>query len=140
MALISSYVGWSGRSALNLAAMMTRRSLAAMSAVEGSVLAVYQGAVRRRPAMSAGSWPAVAYQSMARVWQASWKGMVRRTAPAVRLRACPAPKTCAAVAFRSVVTRARSYPVSDLSRMRMTWTRQAPKTEYHRQVTAAAEM
>ena len=34
-ALIPSGVGWSGRDALNLAAMMTRRSLAAMSAVGG---------------------------------------------------------------------------------------------------------
>lgn len=39
----SSGVGWSGRVALNLAAMMTRRSLAAMSAVDGWVLVVYQG-------------------------------------------------------------------------------------------------
>jgi len=27
-------------------------------------------------------------------WQASWNGTVRSTARAVRLRACPAPKTC----------------------------------------------
>ena len=43
--------------------------------------------------MSAGSWPAVVYQQVAIAWQASWKGTVRPTARAVRLRACPAPKT-----------------------------------------------
>jgi len=42
--LISSGVGWSGRDTLNLAAMMTRRSLAAMSAVDGWALVAYQGA------------------------------------------------------------------------------------------------
>jgi len=31
---------------------------------------------------------------MARVWQARVNGTVARTARAVRLRACPAPKTC----------------------------------------------
>jgi predicted RNA polymerase sigma factor len=45
--LISSGVGWSGRDALNLAAMMTRRSLAAMSAVDGWALLAYQGAQSR---------------------------------------------------------------------------------------------
>ena len=99
-----------------------------MSAVDGWFLVRYQGARARRSSMSAGSWPATAYQIVARVWQASWKGMVRRTAFAVRLRARPAPKTClassiaismdhlaayrsmtrAAVAAVSVVTRARS--------------------------------
>src|SRR4029077_9836770 len=53
--LISSRVGWSGRDALNLAAMMTRRSLAAMSAVDGWALVVYKGARARWPATSAGS-------------------------------------------------------------------------------------
>jgi hypothetical protein len=42
--------------------------------------------------------------------------------------------------FFSVVTRARSYPVFDLSRMRMTVKGRVPATEYHRQVTAAAAM
>ena len=66
-------------------------------------------------------------QQVAMAWQASWNGTVRSTARAVRLRACPAPKTCrassiatsmdhllayrsitwAAVAAVSVVTRAR---------------------------------
>ncbi|HYV32014.1 MAG TPA: hypothetical protein VEO53_13035, partial [Candidatus Binatia bacterium] len=46
--LISSGVGWSGRDALNLAAMMTRRSLAAMSVVAGSALLVYHGESERR--------------------------------------------------------------------------------------------
>jgi len=45
--LISSGVGWSGRDALNLAAMMTRRSLAAMSAVDGWALLAYQRARAR---------------------------------------------------------------------------------------------
>jgi hypothetical protein len=35
----------------------------------------------------------VAYQQTAMTWQASMKGMVRSTAAAVQLRACPAPKT-----------------------------------------------
>jgi hypothetical protein len=41
--LISSGVGWSGRDARNLAAMRTRRSLPAMSAVDGWALLAYQG-------------------------------------------------------------------------------------------------
>ncbi len=65
-----------------------------MSAVDGWVLRAYQGARARRASMSAGSCPAVAYQLVARVWQASWNGTVRSTARAVRLLACPAPKTC----------------------------------------------
>ena len=65
-----------------------------MSAVEGWVFSRYQGARLRCSVTSAGSCPAVAYQVMARAWQASWKGTVRRTALASRLRACPAPKTC----------------------------------------------
>jgi hypothetical protein len=44
MAWISSGVGWSGRDALNLAAMRTRRSLPSMSAMDGWVLRAYQGA------------------------------------------------------------------------------------------------
>jgi hypothetical protein len=47
MTLISSGVGWLGRDALNLAAMRTRRSLPAMSAVDGWTLVVYQGARAR---------------------------------------------------------------------------------------------
>lgn len=67
-----------------------------MSVVDGSVLVVYQGASRRRAVTSSGWWPAVAYQMIARVWQISVKGSVRRTAAATRLRACPAPRTCLA--------------------------------------------
>jgi hypothetical protein len=67
-----------------------------MSAVAGAVLVLYQGAAARRSSMSAGSWPAVAYQVTAMAWQASWNGTVRRTAFAVRLRACPAPNSCLA--------------------------------------------
>jgi hypothetical protein len=74
--------------------MMTRRSLAVMSAVDGSVFVVYQGASRRRASASAGWWPAVAYQQTATAWQASMNGSVRSTAAAVRLRACPVPNSC----------------------------------------------
>src|SRR5207245_2861113 len=82
MAWISSHVGWSRRDGLNRAAMMTRRSLAAMSAVDGWVLVVYQGARRRRASVSAGWCPAVAYQVTATAWQARAKGRVRSTAAA----------------------------------------------------------
>ena len=58
-----------------------------MSAVDGSALDAYQGALVRRSSTSAGSWPAVAYQRMAMAWQASWNGTVRSTAAATRLRA-----------------------------------------------------
>ena len=64
-----------------------------MSAVDGWVFVVYQGARARCSATSAGSWPTVAYQQMAMAWQASWNGTVRSTARAVRWRACPVPKT-----------------------------------------------
>src|SRR5271165_1778024 len=160
MALISSGVGWSGRDALNRAAMTTRRSLPAMSAVDGWALAVYQGARWRWPSTAAGSWPAVAYQMVVMAWQASWNGTVRSTARAVRLRACPVPKTClassiatsmlhraayrsmtcAAVAAVSVVTRARSYPAAERSRISTTVTGLVPNTAGHRQVTGAAEI
>ena len=39
-------------------------------------------------------WALLAYQQTVMAWQASWNGTVRSTARAVRLRACPAPKTC----------------------------------------------
>ena len=65
-----------------------------MSAVAGSALLVYHGASARRSCRSAGSWPAVAYQVTATAWQAISNGTVRSTAAAVRLRACPVPKTC----------------------------------------------
>jgi hypothetical protein len=45
--------------------------------------------------------------------------------------------TRAAVAAVSVVTRARSYLLADWSRMRTTVMALLPKTEGHRQVTAA---
>ncbi len=74
--------------------------------------------------------------------------------------ACPAPKTCrassiatsidhllayrsitaAGLASRSVVTRARSYPVAETSRISSTCTRRGPKTPCHRQVMASAWM
>ena len=46
-----------------------------MSAVDGWVFVVYQGARDRRSPMSAGSCPVVAYQQVAMAWQASWNGM-----------------------------------------------------------------
>ena len=96
MALISAGVSWSARGSRNFAAIRTRLSLAVMSAVDGSALVTYQGARARCSSTSAGSWPAVAYQRMARDWQIRVNGTVARTARAVRLRACPAPKTCRA--------------------------------------------
>ena len=48
--------------------------------------------------------------------------------------------TAATSGFFSVVTRARSKPVFDLSRMRMTVTGAVPVTEYHRQVSARTAM
>src|SRR5690348_2312128 len=74
MTFISSRAGWSGRDARNLAAMRTRRSLASMPTVQGWALLWYHGARLRWSSTSAGWWPAVAYQVMARVWQASWNG------------------------------------------------------------------
>src|SRR5579875_1618177 len=91
MAWSSAGFAWSAYDRINLAAMMTRRSSAVMSAADGSVFVVYQGA--RAPA-SAGWWPAVAYQQTAAAWQASMNGSVRSTAAAVRLRACPVPDSC----------------------------------------------
>src|SRR6516164_7036063 len=140
--------------------MMTRRSLAVMSAVDGSAFVVYQGAARRRASASAGWWPAVAYQQTAIAWQASMNGIVRSTAAAVRLRAWPVPNSCFASSIAtsiahlaaylsmtpamsgsfSVVTRARSQPVLDLSRMRMTVSGVVTVTEYQGQVNADAAM
>jgi hypothetical protein len=65
-----------------------------MSAVDGSIFEVYQGAFRRRAAVSAGWCPAVAYQQTATAWQASMNGIVRSTARAVRLWAWPVPNSC----------------------------------------------
>src|SRR6266516_2461951 len=67
-----------------------------MSAVDGSAFVRYQGARARCSSTSAGWCPAVAYHSMARLWQARVNGSVRWTAAASRLRACPAPKICLA--------------------------------------------
>jgi len=54
-----------------------------MSALDGWVFDVYQGALRRRAPAVAGWWPAVAYQQMARAWQASMNGTVRSMAVAL---------------------------------------------------------
>jgi len=62
MAWSSSHVGWSGRGALNLAAMRTRRSRAVMSLVDGPDFVVYHGELRRRSCRAPGLRPAVAYQ------------------------------------------------------------------------------
>jgi hypothetical protein len=131
-----------------------------MSAADGSAFDVYQGARRRRAAVSAGWYLAVAYQQTAMAWQASWNGTVRSTAAAARLRVCPVRKiclescittsiahlaaylsiACAVGGFCCVVVRARSYPVSFLSRIRMTVTCLVPVTCYHRQVNAHTAM
>src|SRR5256885_10420652 len=140
--------------------MMTGRSLEAMSAVGGSVLEVYQGASSRRVLVSAGWWPAAAYQQTAIAWQASMNGTVRSTARAVRLRACPVPNSCLESSIATsiahlaaylsitravsgcfcVVRTARSKPVFDLSRIRITVTGTVPVTEYQRQVNACTAM
>jgi len=44
----------------------------------------------------------------------------------------------AGLASVSVVTRARSHPVAEVSRVSITCTGREPKTQYHRQVMAAA--
>ena len=80
-----------------------------MSAVDGSVFEVYQGASRRRLWVSAGWWPAVAYQQTARAWQASMNGIVRSTAAAVRLRACPVPKSCFASSIATSMAHLAAY-------------------------------
>src|SRR5215468_5136553 len=84
MAWISAWVGCSGRAGRNLAAVRTRRSLASMSAVDGRVFVRYHGARAWCSAASSGWCPVVAYQQMARVWQASPNGTVRSTAWALR--------------------------------------------------------
>src|SRR5580658_161778 len=109
MAWISEGSGWSVQGRLNLAAMMTRRSLAVMSAVDGSVFEVYQGASRRRASASAGWWPAVAYQQTAIAWQASMNGIARSTARAVRLRACPVPNSCFASSIATSMDHLAAY-------------------------------
>jgi hypothetical protein len=48
--------------------------------------------------------------------------------------------TCAADAAASVLTRARSWPAADRSRISTTVTGRVPKTEYRRQVMTAAWM
>lgn len=56
------------------------------ASVEGSSLAVYQGAMRRRAAMSAATSPCSAYQATAIVWQRNPNGTVCSTVrpPAAR--------------------------------------------------------
>ena len=80
-----------------------------MSAVDGSVLAVYQGALARRVCGVGRVWPAVAYQLTVMAWQASWNGTVRSTARAVRLRACPVPKSCFASSIATSMAHLEAY-------------------------------
>ena len=80
-----------------------------MSAVAGSALLVYHGESERRSRTSAGSCPAVAYQVTATAWQAISNGTVRSTAAAVRLRACPVPKTCLASSIAISMDRLAAY-------------------------------
>src|SRR5690242_12822041 len=89
--------------------MMTRRSLAVMSAVDGWVFEVYQGASRRRARASAGWWPAVAYQQTEMAWQESMYGIGRSNAAVVRLRACPVPKSCFASSIASSIAHLAAY-------------------------------
>jgi hypothetical protein len=51
---------------------------------------------------------------MAMLWQASWKGMVRRRARAVRLRACPVPKICLAASIAVSMVHLLAHPFDDL--------------------------
>src|SRR5690349_23929460 len=152
MAWISAGVGWSGRDGLNLAVIRMRRSLPVMSAVDSRALLVYQGGAGAVAAYVGGSCPALTYQVMAMLWQASWKGTVRRRARAVRLRGCPVPKTCLAASIAVSMVhllahpfddlrggrggvggdQARSQPEAEWSRISTTWTSHEPKTEYHR--------
>ena len=57
----------------------------------------------------AGWWPAVAYQQTAIAWQASMNGMVRSTARAVRLRACPVPNSCFASSIATSMDHLAAY-------------------------------
>ena len=129
MVWISAGSGWSGRSRLNLAAMMTRRSLAVMSAVDGSVFEVYQGASGGGPGHRRGGGRRWRSSRRRGAWQASMNGIVRSTTRAVRLRLA----RCRTTAFAPSIA---ASPVFCLSRMRMTVTGTAPTTEYHRQVNA----
>jgi IS1 family transposase len=67
-----------------------------MSEVDGRALLRYQGARARCSCTSAASWPAVAYQVMASVWQASWNG----TGAADRARGAVAGLAGAGFLFR----------------------------------------
>ncbi len=65
-----------------------------MSLVDGLAFDVYHGEFLRRTCRSSSARPAVAYQATVTAWQAISNGTVRSTARAVRLRACPVPKSC----------------------------------------------
>ncbi len=69
-------------------------SLVVMSARLGQVLVRYHGQRRRRASMSAGAYPAIAYQQITSDWTRKANGTARSTARWVRLRASPAPVTC----------------------------------------------
>ena len=77
-----------------------------MSAVDGSAFEVYQGASRRR-ASSQRVVAGGAYQLTAIAWQVSMNGIVRSTAPAVRLRAWPMPKSCFASSIATSIAHLR---------------------------------
>ena len=118
MAWISAGVGWSGRDGLNLAVIRMRQSLPVMSAVDSRALLVYQGGAGAVAAYAGRSCPAVAYQVMAMLWQASWKETVRRRARAVRLRACPVPRPAWQLLSRSrwsICLRTRSMTCAAVS-------------------------
>ena len=86
-----------------------------MSAVAGVVLVLYQGARWRRSSMSAGSWPAVAYQVTAMAWQASWNGMVRRTASGGSVAGLPGAEFLLGVLYRDLDSPSRGVSFDDLS-------------------------
>src|SRR5450755_4218568 len=65
--------------------MITRRSLASMSANDGVVLVRYHGERARCSATSLGSWPASAYQMISSVMHRNWKGTGRSTALGARV-------------------------------------------------------
>ena len=51
----------------------------------------------------------MAYQQVVRAWQASWNGIVCSIARAVRLRACPTPKTCRAASIATSIDHLLAY-------------------------------
>src|SRR5881394_1101698 len=72
--------------------MMVRRRVVSMSVKDGSVLARYHGADRRRWVTISGLWPCRAYQTTTRLYTYMPNAQVRSTARGARLRAWPTPR------------------------------------------------